>query len=131
MEFRRLPVRFPCRAQKCSELLKRSSNKIIISHQHEATICLNNITLLLIPSLFFYWLYLAGEKISIDPEPSSPAIMKENVEKVLQFISGKMIKLHHVTSKGTMMHAGGSFALCWFCFCSVSNLFTYFDPVKP
>lgn len=42
---------------------------------------------------------VAGEKIAIDLEPASPSIMKENVEKILQFISARKIRLHHVTAK--------------------------------
>ena len=46
--------------------------------------------------------FLAGEKIVIDQEPASPSIMKENVEKILQFISARKIRLHHVTAKGAV-----------------------------
>ncbi|XP_028401481.1 dixin-like isoform X2 [Dendronephthya gigantea] len=42
---------------------------------------------------------VAGEKIEIDPEPASPLIMKDNVEKILLFISARKIRLHHVTAK--------------------------------
>lgn len=50
--------------------------------------------------------FLAGEKIEIDVEPASSSIMKENVEKILQFISAKKIRLHHVAAKGTLLSSG-------------------------
>ena len=34
--------------------------------------------------------------------------MKENVEKILQFISAKKIRLHHVAAKGTLLHFASS-----------------------
>lgn len=41
--------------------------------------------------------------MEIDFEPASPSIMKENIEKILQFISAKKIRLHHVAAKGTLL----------------------------
>ncbi|XP_046853500.1 dixin-like isoform X2 [Xenia sp. Carnegie-2017] len=42
---------------------------------------------------------VAGEKIEIDFHPTSPSVMKENIESILTFISTKKIRLHHVTAK--------------------------------
>lgn len=48
--------------------------------------------------------FLAGEKIEINVEPASPTVMKENVEMIMQFISTRKIRLHHVTAKGIRLH---------------------------
>lgn len=46
-------------------------------------------------------LFSANEKISdIHPSPSTYAQMKENVDRVLQFMFANKIKMHHITTRG-------------------------------
>ena len=37
----------------------------------------------------------------MDENPSNYHAMRENVDRVLQFMSAQKIKMHHVSSKGT------------------------------
>lgn len=49
----------------------------------------------------------AGEKLSgIEANPSSQQEMRENVEKVLQFVASKKIRMHQTSAKGAWPWGG-------------------------
>ncbi len=69
-------------------------------------IVLTSKTLWKIPVLmhFIYsnhlFIFLAGEKIAgIEYNPESLQGMRDNLDRVLQFMAGKRIRMHHITSK--------------------------------
>ena len=44
--------------------------------------------------------FLAGEKIAgIEYNPESLQGMRDNLDRILQFMAGKRIRMHHITSK--------------------------------
>lgn len=48
--------------------------------------------------------FAAGEKLSgLQVRPSSQQEMRENVDKVLQFVASKKIRMHQTSAKGKYM----------------------------
>lgn len=55
-----------------------------------------------IPSNQVFFTSLAGEKLNgVQVNPTSQQEMRENVEKVLQFVASKKIRMHQTSAKGT------------------------------
>ena len=43
----------------------------------------------------------AGESLArVEHNPVTPAAMRENIERVLQFMASKKIRMHHTSAKG-------------------------------
>ena len=53
-------------------------------------------------SIFLNYLFCtAGEALSrVDYDATSATVMRENVERVLQFMASKRIRMHHTSAKG-------------------------------
>lgn len=50
---------------------------------------------------YIFFLLTAGEKLSgVQLSPSNQQEMKSNVEKVLQFVASKKIRMHQTSAKG-------------------------------
>jgi hypothetical protein len=48
---------------------------------------------------YFNYYFIAGEKIAgIEYNPESLQGMRDNLDRVLQFMAGKRIRMHHLTS---------------------------------
>ncbi|XP_060094626.1 dixin-like [Heteronotia binoei] len=63
---------------------------------------------------------VAGEKLSgVQVSPTSQQEMKENVEKVLQFVASKKIRMHQTSAKGRRP----------FCYTEPSNTIVFLDLV--
>lgn len=67
---------------------------------------LKKIVLLSLFNINRYILILsAGEDISgVHDVPSTYAEMKENIERILHFMSAKKIRMHHIMAKGMSLH---------------------------